>query len=226
MRPIKRTQLQSQIIEFIKQYIDENKLKSGDRLPSQEELINLMGVSRSSLREAIKTLEAKDILEVLNGKGIFIKNGSTNIISAQIEFRKEKESILELLEARRILEREIIHLVILNATEEELDEIGKILKVIMDKYHKGEKQNNSDKKFHLEIYNSCHNRIMNQLILSIYNLLENLWDFPLGMKDPFTKTMPLHEELYNCIRKRNVKKAQHINDKLIAMLCEDIKNAK
>lgn len=226
MRPIKRTQLQSQIIEFIKQYIDENNLKSGDRLPSQEELINLMGVSRSSLREAIKTLEAKDILEVVNGKGIFLNNESTKMIFAQIEFRKEKESILELLEARRILEREILHLVILNATEDELDEIGKILKIIMDKYHKGEKQNNSDKQFHLEIYNSCHNRIMNQLILSIYNLLENLWDFPLGMKDPFTKTMPLHEELYNCIRKRNVKKAQQVNDKIIAMICDDIKSAK
>lgn len=225
MRPIKRTQLQSQIIEFIKQYIDENNLQSGDKLPSQEVLINLMGVSRSSLREAIKTLEAKDILETVNGKGIFLKNGSTNIISAQIEFRKEKESILELLEARRILEREIINLVIQNATEVELDEIGTILNIIMVKYRKGEKQNNNDKEFHLAIYNSCHNRIMNQLILSICNLLEKLWDFPLGMKDPFTKTMPLHEELFNCIRMRNVKKAQKINDKIIGMICEDIKSA-
>ena len=73
MGTIKRTQLQSEIIEFIKQYIDEHNLKIGDRLPSQEELINLMGVSRSSLREAIKTLEAKEIQRLLMAKEFMLK---------------------------------------------------------------------------------------------------------------------------------------------------------
>ena len=96
----------------------------------------------------------------------------------------------------------------------------------MDKYRRGEKQNKDDRQFHLAIYNSCHNRIMTQLILSIYNLLDKLWDFPLGMEDPFTETMPLHEELFDCIKKRKVRKAQNVNDKIIGMLCEDIRSAK
>lgn len=223
---LQRMPLQSEIIQYIKQYIDDNNLKSGDRLPSQAELMQLIGVSRSSIREAIKTLEAKDILEVKNGKGIFVKDESTNTISAQIELGKEKETILELLEARKILEREIIHLVIQNATEEELDEIGKILNIIMDKYNRGEKQNVEDRQFHLAIYNSCHNSIMNQLILSIDNLLKKLWEFPLGMEDPFTETMPLHKDLFDSIRKRNVKSAVSINDKIINMMYRDIKSVK
>lgn len=226
MSYLKRLPLQSEIIQYIKQYIDDNNLKSGDRLPSQAELMELIGVSRSSIREAIKTLEAKDILEVKNGKGIFVKDESANTISAQIELGKEKETILELLEARKILEREIIHLVIQNATEEELDEIEKILKVIMDKYNRGEKQNIEDRQFHLAIYNACHNRIMNQLILSIDNLLKKLWEFPLGMEDPFTETMPLHRDLFNSIRKRNVKSAVSINDKIINMMYRDVKSVK
>lgn len=226
MSYLKRLPLQSEIIQYIKQYIDDNDLKSGDRLPSQAELMELIGVSRSSIREAIKTLEAKDILEVKNGKGIFVKDESANTISAQIELGKEKETILELLEARKILEREIIHLVIQNATEEELDEIEKILNIIMDKYNRGEKQNIEDRQFHLAIYNSCHNRIMNQLILSIDNLLKRLWEFPLGMEDPFTETMPLHRDLFNSIRKRNVKSAVSINDKIINMMYRDIKSVK
>jgi DNA-binding FadR family transcriptional regulator len=226
MSYIKRLSLQSEIIQYIKQYIDSNSLKSGDRLPSQAEFMELLGVSRSSIREAIKTLEAKDILEVENGKGIFVKDASTNTISAQIELGKEKETILELLEARKILEREIIHLVIQNATEEELDEIEKILKIIMEKYNRGEKQNVEDRQFHLAIYNSCHNRIMNQLILSIDSLLQKLFEFPLGMEDPFTETMPLHQELFDCIRKRNVKGAQSSNDRIINMMYKDIKSVK
>ena len=121
MSTIKRVTLQTEIIEFIKEYIDKNNLKSGDRLPSQAELMELLGVSRSSVREAIKTLEAKNALEVINGKGVFVKDGSSNSISAQIEFGKEKESILELLEVRKVLEKEILRLVIQNATEEEVE---------------------------------------------------------------------------------------------------------
>ena len=68
----KRSPLQSEIIRFIQNYISENGLTQGDKLPSQEQLIAMMGVSRTSLREAVKTLEAKGILTVLNGKGIYI----------------------------------------------------------------------------------------------------------------------------------------------------------
>lgn len=226
MIEIKRTPLQSDIIEFIKQYIEDNNLKKGDKLPSQERLVEMMGVSRSSLREAVKTLEAKNILQVVNGKGIYVADSSPNIISAQIEFRKEKESILELLEARKVLERSILHLVIQNASDEELDEIEKILNVVMDKYRRGEKQNKEDRQFHLAIYNSCHNSIMQQLISSIDSLLSKLFDFPLGMEDPFTSTIPLHKELFDSIRERNVRKAQAVNDKIINMMYKEVREAK
>jgi hypothetical protein len=66
---------------------------------------------------------------------------------------------------------------------------------------------------------------MNQLIHSIDELLNKLWEFPLGMKDPFTETIPLHEELFINIRKRNVKKAQAVNDKIISMIYKDVKSA-
>ena len=57
---IKRTSLQSEIIRFILDYIREHDLNPGDKLPSQENLLAMMGVSRTSLREAMKTLEARD----------------------------------------------------------------------------------------------------------------------------------------------------------------------
>lgn len=221
----KRSPLQSEIIVYIKEYIEKNHLTRGDKLPSQSELIETLQVSRSSLRESLKTLEAKNVLEVINGKGIYVNDGNPNIISASIEFRKEKESILELLEARQILEREILNLVILKATEEELDGIDRILQVLMAKYKLKEKQNEEDRAFHLEIYKCCHNRVMQQLMLSIDSLLAKLWDYPLGMHDPFTSTIPLHEELFSYIRLRDVKRAQHVNDRILQKVCEDIRRA-
>ena len=118
---IQRTSLQSEIIRYIQNYIQENGLKPGDRLPSQEKLIEMMGVSRTSLREAMKTLEARNVLEAKNGKGIYVGSQEVNDLLRLIDFAKEKELLLDTLEVRKILEREILRMVIHSATREELE---------------------------------------------------------------------------------------------------------
>ena len=117
---IQRTSLQSEIIRYIQNYIQENGLKPGDRLPSQEKLIEMMGVSRTSLREAMKTLEARNVLEAKNGKGIYVGSQEVNDLLRLIDFAKEKELLLDTLEVRKILEREILRMVIHSATREEI----------------------------------------------------------------------------------------------------------
>lgn len=148
---IQRTSLQSEIIRYIQNYIQENGLKPGDRLPSQEKLIEMMGVSRTSLREAMKTLEARNVLEAKNGKGIYVGSQEVNDLLRLIDFAKEKELLLDTLEVRKILEREILRMVIHSATREELEELGAITRVLMAKFRRGEQQTAEDKKFHYTI---------------------------------------------------------------------------
>ena len=114
---IKRTSLQSEIIRFILDYIREHDLNPGDKLPSQENLLAMMGVSRTSLREAMKTLEARGILEIQNGKGAYV-GGLVDADGVQvIDFTQEKERLLEALEVRKILEREILRMLIHTITD-------------------------------------------------------------------------------------------------------------
>lgn len=220
-----RKSLQSEIIEFINDYITSNGLQPGDRLPSQAQLTQMMQVSMASLREAIKTLEGQSVLTILNGKGIYVGDGFPSTISTQIQFTREKESIIELLEARRVLEHEIINLVVQRASDEELSEIGEVLVLLMEKYNRGEEQHEIDHKFHSLFYKYCHNRVMQQLMESIDTLLSKLWSFPLGMTSPFTSTIPLHQELYDYVKVRNVRKAQAVNDRIIQMDIEEIRLA-
>ena len=221
---IQRTSLQSEIIRYIQNYIQENGLKPGDRLPSQEKLIEMMGVSRTSLREAMKTLEARNVLEAKNGKGIYVGSQEVNDLLRLIDFAKEKELLLDTLEVRKILEREILRMVIHSATREELEELGAITRVLMAKFRRGEQQTAEDKKFHYTIYRLSHNQVMYQLILSISGVMDKFWEFPLNMEDPFLESLPLHEELYNAICEKNVKKAQAINEKLLDAMYRDIRN--
>ena len=215
MKNIKRTSLQTEVIEYIKNYIEENRLQSGDKLPSQQKLQEMIGVSRPTLREAMKVLETRGVLKAVNGNGIFVTStGDQNMISL-LNFTKEKQNVLDVLEVRRILEKEIIRLVIHRATEEELDDLGETTRLLMQLFHEGKQQNHVDHKFHNTIYRLAHNDALYQLITSLETTMVSFWEYPLDLEDPFLKSIPLHEKLYFAIREKNVKKAQSINEKLL-----------
>ena len=189
MKNIKRTSLQTEVIEYIKNYIEENRLQSGDKLPSQQKLQEMIGVSRPTLREAMKVLETRGVLKAVNGKGIFVTStGDQNMISL-LNFTKEKQNVLDVLE--------------------------ETTRLLMQLFHEGKQQNHVDHKFHNTIYRLAHNDALYQLITSLETTMVNFWEYPLDLEDPFLKSIPLHEKLYFAIREKNVKKAQSINEKLL-----------
>ena len=220
----KKATLQSEIIRFIQNYITENQLKQGDKLPSQEQLIAMIGVSRTSLREAVKTLEAKGIVTVLNGKGIYIAGAHHEALQVTLDMTEQKESLLELVDIRRALEREIIRLAVQKATDQDLAELGKVKDILLAKYYRGEDQAAEDWQFHCMLYSFAHNRTMTKLITGILEAFEVFWNHPLDMPDPFTETIPLHETLYNALCQRNVRLAQTINDEILDRVRTDIQN--
>ena len=131
-KPIKRVSLQSEIIKYIQSYIEEHDLKEGDRLPSQGQFIEMMQVSRTALREAVKDSgggrhcgseeRQRHICRMprkeSNGTGVFDR------------FTMERESLIEALEARRAMETELMAMVVRNATDQEMDELGEITEVL------------------------------------------------------------------------------------------------
>ena len=219
-KPIKRVSLQSEIIRYIQSYIEEHDLKEGDRLPSQGQFIEMMQVSRTALREAVKTLEAEGIVEVLNGKGIYVGNRSrgSNAIESLIGFTREREALIEALEARRAMETELIAMVVRNATDQEMAELGEITEVLMKKVRVGEPDTEEDKQFHEKIYQMCHNSVYYAVLKVLDEYTDKLWQFPLDIEDPFKASMPYHEAL----KERDIKKAQKINHKLLDCVYEDI----
>lgn len=221
----KKQTRQADIIRFIQSYIVEHNLKAGDKLPSQEKLVNMLGISRTSLREAVKTLEAKGALKVCNGKGIYVSENQENMLQVSLEVTEKKESLLELVEIRRTLEREILRLVVLKATDQELEALGAVKSVLLTKYYRGENQTAEDYQFHNMIYEMAHNKNMQKIIAAIRDALDVFWKHPLDMKDPFSETIPLHGDLYDALVQRNFKRAQVINDEIMDRVCRDIKNS-
>ncbi|MDN5755039.1 MAG: FadR/GntR family transcriptional regulator [Arthrobacter sp.] len=94
-------------IDKIKGMLLREELKAGDRLPPEKELAERLGLSRNSLREAVKALELIRVLDVRRGDGTYVTSLDANLLNGAVAFIVElhqDRSVLELFEVRRILE--------------------------------------------------------------------------------------------------------------------------
>ncbi len=212
-----------EVVKYILDYIKSNNLLAGDKLPTQAEIVNTLKISRTTIRETVKELEGKNIIKVVNGRGMFVQDPKENHLLSGIELVKKKESMIDVLESRWAIETEIVRNVIHHASDDELEPIKDIVVNLMDHYNNQEQQNDIDKDFHYALYACCRNQVLRELIVSLGYLTDELWDFPLGIEDPFLETIPLHEKLFEAICCRDYFRAKHYNDMIFMMMIDEIK---
>jgi len=219
---IKNTK-KEEVVKYILDYIKSNNLLAGDKLPTQADIVNTLKISRTTVRETVKELEGKKIIKVVNGRGMFVQDPKENHLLSGIELKKKKESMIDVVESRWAIETEIIRNIIHHADDEELEPIKDIVITLMNRYNNKEQQNDIDKQFHYALYACCRNEVLRELIISLGYLTDELWDFPLGIEDPFIETIPLHEKLFDAIINRDHFRAKHYNDMIFMMMIDEIK---
>ncbi|MEA2101395.1 MAG: GntR family transcriptional regulator, partial [Thermodesulfobacteriota bacterium] len=119
----------SQIIDLIA----DGRLKPGEKLPSEQEMTQLFGISRISLREAMKLLEAREYIETRGRKGKFIQS-MVNTVKTPIEeiISMNYKKIWELLEVRRILDSQAAAIACKNATQKDLERLKNVKDQALD----------------------------------------------------------------------------------------------
>lgn len=223
MKPINRVKLTESIIEAIVEYASSTNLKVGDRLPSERELASALRVSRPLLREALRKMESLNLVEVLPGKGIFIKTPLKNNMSyIVLHLDGEGKKALEVLSIRRALEKLAVEEAIGNVTEKAIEELEKQLNLLEEKQRRGEDSREENWAFHRVIYRLADNELLS-------NILEGLKEFHLFWEDPLTcpsfaeRTFFFHRELFQCIVRRDAERARTLIDKLLDMVESEIR---
>ncbi|GAB3828327.1 FadR/GntR family transcriptional regulator [Dactylosporangium cerinum] len=128
-----RALLQHAVTEQIKTYIIENRLKPGDSLPTEAVLSEALNASRSSLREAIKTLAALDIVEVRHGFGMFVGRLSLSSLVESLTFRgllspeDDFRVLLDLVEVRQLFEQGMASQIIERLDTGQLSELERLV---------------------------------------------------------------------------------------------------
>src|SRR5262245_25549515 len=122
LAPISRPAITDEIVNRLSRLILDERLRPGDRLPSEYALMSQLGVGRSSLREAIKTLRALGVVDVVNGNGMFVARGGAALGSKPLSWGllMRDSGARELVDARRLIEGELAALAAERASAEEI----------------------------------------------------------------------------------------------------------
>src|SRR6202521_1608680 len=134
---VRTSRLYEQIIEQIEGSILAGELKAGDQLPAERELAQRFGVSRTAVREAVKALREKGLVEAYSGRGTFITNGTSQAIRQSLDLMikiGQPDGCTHLAEVRLILEPEIAALAATRIQEQHLALMREAV-ALMDREH-------------------------------------------------------------------------------------------
>jgi GntR family transcriptional repressor for pyruvate dehydrogenase complex len=171
---VRTSRLYEQIVQQIEESVLNGSLKPGDQLPAERELAQRLGVSRTAVREAVKALREKGLVEAYSGRGTFITDGTTHAARQSFDLMVkigQQEGSLHLAELRWILEPGIAAVAAECIEEEHLAAMREAV-AVMERSHKNpEAYIEADLDFHLAVAEAAANPLILSLIDSIVGLL-------------------------------------------------------
>jgi GntR family transcriptional repressor for pyruvate dehydrogenase complex len=171
---VQTSRLYEQIVQQIEDSIVKGSLKEGDQLPAERELAQQFGVSRTAVREAVKTLREKGLVEAFAGRGTFVTNGSSYSMRHTLDRlvrSGSSDSKVHLAEVREILEPEIAAMAAQRADEDMLSAMREAIAVMDATRLDPQGFIEGDLDFHLALAEAAGNPLILYLIDSIVGLL-------------------------------------------------------
>jgi GntR family transcriptional regulator, transcriptional repressor for pyruvate dehydrogenase complex len=171
---IQSSRLYEQIVQQIEESIRKGELTEGSQLPAERDLATQFGVSRTAVREAIKALQEKGLVDAFPGRGTFVTNGTSNSMRRSLDRiikSDEPDGWGYLVEVREILEPEIAALAAQRAEDQDIATMQEAVNVMDQAGRDAEAFIEADLDFHLALAEAAANPIVLSLIDSIVGLL-------------------------------------------------------
>src|SRR5258708_554191 len=171
---VRTSRLYEQIVQQIEESVLNGTLKPGDQLPAERELAQRLGVSRTAVREAVKALREKGLVEAYSGRGTFVTDGTSQAARQSFDLMVkigQQEGAPHLAELRLILEPGIAALAAVRVEEEDLAAMREAVAVMDRAQDDPEAYIEADLDFHLALAETVANPLILSLIDSIVGLL-------------------------------------------------------
>jgi GntR family transcriptional repressor for pyruvate dehydrogenase complex len=208
--------LSQRIERTIENAIREKKLEVGSRLPTEREMCEAFGVSRTALREALRRLSARGLITIQKGSGMYVAElnieDAINTLNLYYDLKFDRNLLSQFIEVRRMFEPEIARLAALNRTNEDVEELEKnIIEFEKCNPDNTQKEADIDNRFHLTIAKATTNPIVQITMEPIYSLLPRMRNYIYAnIEGEKENTLQYHKKIFVAIRDRNEKDAYDI----------------
>lgn len=202
---VRKTRVFEGVAQQIQQLIVKGALKPGERLPPERELCARLGVSRGSLRDAIRILELAGLVVPRQGEGTVVADLSPETIAApiaQILVRK-RELVAELLDVRKMIEPHLAARAAERATAEEIARLEDILRRQREKALRGESTIDEDGEFHYQLALAAKNGVVRSVLDVLMQLLRETRARSLQSPGRPRRSLEGHERVLDAIRRHD-----------------------
>ena len=184
--------------------LEEKRFQEGDKLPNEMELAELLSVSRVTLREAIRILCTRGLVEIRRGRGTYVTSAGIDSASPDIRGLSAVESnTREMMEIRLIIEPSIAYYAALRGTEEEFQRIDEYRIRVEEVIAAGKNRTSAEQDFHNALAAATHNQFAMQLMQVVNKSIYLEVKYHEEGTNLATHSIPDHREIVNFLRRRN-----------------------
>lgn len=212
---VTKKKMSEQVIDQLKEKIINKDFPAHSKLPSENELARMFGVSRAPIREAISVLVASGLIESVQGGGNFVKEvPSFDLMDFTMHEMISEEELFDLIELRTVIETEAASFAAKRHTAEELEKIrialGEFAETINDDQAVGDIP---DFNFHMAIVNASHNSFLKQSLENIAGVYQKSLSYSLkknvGLRRKREAVYQEHLDIYEAIKTGDSEAAAH-----------------
>jgi GntR family transcriptional regulator, transcriptional repressor for pyruvate dehydrogenase complex len=200
---IPRNKVYQAVAEQLERHIAQS-WKPGQLLPPERQLAHMLGVSRSSVRDAIRSLELIGLLEPHQGVGTVVCDPGAKATDPLVKaLRDQRKQIAELIDVRKMIEPHLASRAAQHASHDELAEMEDILARQEEKVHRGELAVEEDSEFHYTIALACNNGAILKLVDVLMNLLRDTRERSLQGERRQEQSLAGHRRILSALKRRD-----------------------
>jgi GntR family transcriptional repressor for pyruvate dehydrogenase complex len=207
--PLKKTRVAEAIATRIRELILDRTFAAGEPLPGERDLAERFGVSRGSVRDALRTLETIGLIETRHGQGTFPKELDVNRLVAPLASVLTYSHDLqeELLDVRRMFEPAVARAAAARVTEDDLAEMAQLIQAQRQKLKSGRSAIVEDTAFHAVLARATGNRVIVRIMETLNDLLVESRKLTLKQKGRPARSLRGHENVVAALRVRDAEAA-------------------
>lgn len=205
LQAIKRTRLSEEIMAQLVELVRHGRLRPGERLPSERELAEQLGVSRASVREALRALSLKGLVVSRPGTGTFV---ATGILEASAVPPEDERALRDIFELRMLLEPPIAALAAQRATPADIERLRAILTEQAEQVQQGITGAEADQAFHSALAEATGNSALLRLSATLMAVLAPTRDERLQTPQRIRLSIQSHQRILDAVAAGNLKEAR------------------